>query len=536
MKLDFPTFYQTWGQMVDWEVPDFHLEVCDWLQHRKRLAVLKCFRGAAKSTIVGRYIPWTLKERPGRRFLVMSATNADAAKMSSDSQMVINYHPYLRGLRQKGLLWKTHQFQVEGSDDPRNPSVNVFGALSNMTGGRCDEAIFDDCEVPKTVATPHLRESLRRKISETTHILVPGGSKLYIGTDHCTNSIYAEQIERGADLKAVPLFAHETKILTTGRAAEIGIPWKMPRRTDLYCFIDGKLQEGYEIHGRRGSKGGFIRFAKPPAKDTTLHLYAGNAWPQRFTREEVRFKREECRSQNEWDSQYQLRAVTLDHSRLDPGRMIPYSREIEFRQVNQELTAWLGTTRLIGVNTWWDCSLGKKSSDASAVCVLFTDSAGYIYWHRAVGLSGNVDEQCQGVVRLTQELHLPNIDVETNGPGGFVPAILKRHLLTAGISCGVTPRWNKTQKNLRILDAWEPPLSGMFLHASDQVRNSPAIEQMQAWSPKTTDQPDDYLDAGAGAIAQTPVQIGTVSETLRDHARHTEWRPGGRVYDLAVDY
>ena len=57
----------------------------------------------------------------------------------------------------------------------------------------------DDVEVPRNIKTPEAREALRYRLGEQTHILVPGGSKLYVGTPHTHDSLYDEMERLGAD-------------------------------------------------------------------------------------------------------------------------------------------------------------------------------------------------------------------------------------------------------------------------------------------------------------------------------------------------
>lgn len=533
----FPAFFQQWADEVGWDVPDFHLEVCDWLEHRGRLALLKIFRGASKSTIMGRYVPWRLKENPAWRFLLMSATDQDGAKLSADSRFVIQQHPWTQGMRERGGLWKTHRFMVKGATDYRNPSVSAFGIMSNMTGGRCDEAIMDDVEVPKTIATPQLRESLRHKLEEVTHILVPGGSKLYVGTDHCHDSLYKELQEKGADSLILPLFAKKKTHIASGDEQRYAVPWRVPVESDLMVHMNGRFLDPseYQAHRLAQWKGGFITLPQAPARDTEVRLYTGNIWANRFTREEVAFKRAECRTQGAWDSQYDLEAKPFGEQRLDPARIIEYRGEPEYRTINGAVSCWINGTRMVGAVAKWDPSLGKIKSDASAFTVVFTDAAGFLYWHVAVDCKGDIDRQCQQVVRYARALQLGAIRVETNGVGGHVPAILRKHLLAGGLATAVVEVHETQNKNKKILDAFESPLSGMYLHATPQVIETVAT-QMREWDPKVLDQPDDFLDSGSDCILATPVRIGNVADHIRQAAESPKaWRSHGGTYDAQID-
>lgn len=543
-SVPFSAFYLKAAEQAGWEVPDEHLEVCDWLQYGRkgRVAVLKAFRGFSKSTIAGRYVPWKLRENPLWRFQVLSATDKDGAKLSRDAQRLIDRHEWCRGMRPKraGKLWKSHSFEVADSDDPRNPSVSAYGVMSNITGGRADEFINDDVEVPRTIRTPALRESLRERLSEETHILVPGGKILYIGTDHCLDSIYKEQIEDGADLFEMPLFRKGITHVAARTERDFDFRWRIQSEGDLFVVVGGlrpKLLEAgdYLVDGVRDYRGGRVRLRTPLNAEERISIYSHSSWASRFNRSEISFKLSKCRSWGEFDSQYQLQPAQIGNVRLDPARMLEYTTEPEFRQVNGELTCWLNGIRMVGVKTVWDCSLGKVNSDASAFAVIFTDSRGYLFWHLAQGLTGDVDEQCKEVVALVRRLRLPAVTVKTAGVGGFLPTILRGHLQRSGLQCGVLSQPERTGKNIRILDAFEPPLSGMFLYAHQSVTQGPAAAQMRQWDPKVLDQPDDYLDAGAGAISETPLRIGK-DPTGGQVNNFNEWRPGMGTHELQVDF
>jgi hypothetical protein len=49
--------------------------------------------------------------------------------------------------------------------------------------------------------------------------------------------------------------------------------------------------------------------AAPPRN--TLDVYAGCAWPERFTRKDLERRRKDTRTLNAWDSQYQLESKPM---------------------------------------------------------------------------------------------------------------------------------------------------------------------------------------------------------------------------------
>ncbi len=151
-------------------------------------------------------------------------------------------------------------------------------------------------------------------------------------------------------------------------------------------------------------EGNEVVFDDPPGD--VLDICAGCAWPERFTREEIAIKRQETRTLNAWDSQYQLEAKPISDIRLDPARIIPYDCDPVIRIANGEVGMWLGATRIVGAVAYWDCSLGKIKSDASAFTLLLTDALGQLYWHVSQGLTGDLAVKCGPAQLLKRETAL----------------------------------------------------------------------------------------------------------------------------------
>jgi hypothetical protein len=104
----------------------------------------------------------------------------------------------------------------------------------------------------------------------------------------------------------------------------------------------------------------------------------------------------------------------------------------------------------------------------------------------------------------------------------------------AGTGCGVREVHTQGNKNKRILDGFEPPLSGRFLWAHTRVLD--VVEsQMRDWRADVSDQPDDFLDSGAEAIKQTPVRIGRIIGRVTE-LQHQDWRAAGPVHEVELDY
>lgn len=529
----FLAYFLCWADRMEWIVPEIHIRACVWLATKGPVAVLRCFRGFGKSTLLAVYNAWRYKENPAWRLLHQGDQDGTAYKTSRDTKRVLSKHPMTRHMVIRG---ESSFWWVPGNDDERNPSMQAAGIMSNITSSRADEVQNDDVEVPRNIKTPEAREALRYRLGEQTHILVPGGSKLYVGTPHTHDSLYDEMERLGADCMTIRMFDREHRIENAART-RYDVPF-VPE------FVFSGIGSGAVLLVEDADyflTATSIEFVSPPR--TLVDCYAGSAWPERFDRDELLKRRRETRTINEWDSQYQLHSKPVSEIRLDPARIIPYDCDPVIRFANGEVGMWLGSTRIVGATAYWDCSLGKIKSDASAFSLLLTDSRGQLYWHAAQGLTGDLAEfdekdriiggQVIQVRELVLRLQIPRVVVETNGPGGFVPNILRQAL--KGTGSGVCEEHSSINKQKRILDAFEAPMSSRFLWAHVSVLNGPSWDQMKDFNPALRDQPDDYLDSAAGAIASTPVRIGKIVGNPTMQSKE-DWRPSAGVHDVAVEY
>ncbi|MBH3289200.1 phage terminase large subunit [Serratia marcescens] len=535
--ISFVAFFIMWAERMGWDVPDCHYRACHWLEHRGDLAVLRCFRGFGKSTILAVYNAWRYYQNRQYRILHQSEADGTAYKTSRDTQNVLRNHPLTRGMLPDGQ-GTVEQWWVNGSLDMRNGSMYAKGILSNVTSARADECQNDDVEVPRNIQTPEAREKLRYRLGEQTHILVPGGRKLFIGTPHTHDSLYDEVEAMGADCLTIKLFEKEHRIDEKQATAR---SYALPFRPE-YVFV------GIHIGARLLADGvdyqltaTGITFAEPPG--TTVDCYAECAWPERFTPAEMEKRRQETRTVNEWDSQYQLHSKPIGESRLDPERIREYNVQPEIRYANRTASMWLGSQQIVGAVAWWDVATGKAKADASAFSLVLTDSRGHLYWHVCQELIGDLAEfderdkiiggQVVQIRELVVKYQIPQVVVEVNGPGSFAGKLLRQAL--KGTGCGVREEFTITNKQKRILDAFEAPLSSRFLWAHSDVLDGPAYDQVRDFNPAVTNQPDDFIDSGAGAISETPVRIGKLVGKPTAQGRE-DWQPSDGDHEVAVDY
>lgn len=539
-RVDFPTFFAIWAEERQWEVPDVHWRACHWLEHRGDLAVLRCFRGFGKSTLLAVYNAWRYYRDPTYRILHQGDQDKTAYKTSRDTRSILQRHPLTRDAEALTLRGEQSFWWVKGSNDERNPSMQAAGITSNITSSRCDEAQNDDVEVPRNIQNPEARDKMRYRLGEQTHCMVPGARQLFIGTPHTHDSLYDEQERMGADCLTIPMFEREHRI-ESATLTRYAVDF---RPEMVFAGIGAAvtlLQEGVDYRWTNGE----LVFSAAPG--VLVDCYAHNAWPERFTPDEMVKRRRKCKTINEWDSQYQLHSRPLHEMRLDPNRLKVYSAEPVVREANGEVAMWLGLVRIVGASCRWDPSSGKLKSDVSSLSVVLQDELGRRYWHRCVALRGEVAEtdetgkqitggQVLQIVDVVRSLALPRVVVETNGVGTFAPAWLKTALKQAKVRCGVQDEMQAANKNRRILEAVEGPLNSGQLWAHVSVIDGPAWEQMRDWNPAVQDQPDDHLDSLAGAISETPERIGaTVSGWNPPAQRRDHWRPSAGVHDVELE-
>ena len=533
-EVRFVSFFLAWAERMGWKVPAIHIRACVWLATRGDVAVLRCFRGFSKSTILAIYNAWMYSENEEYRILHQGDQDKTAFKTSRDTKRVLLKHPFtadkMQNIRGEASFWWT-----PSAEDERNPSMQAAGIMSNITSSRADEVQNDDVEVPKNIKTPDAREQLRYRLGEQTHILVPGGKKLYIGTPHTHDSLYDELERMGADCLTIKMFEHEYRIEKQTEQS-YSLPF-MPEFVFSGIGESTKLLRDGVDYTIKNNK---IYFGEP--SNVLIDLYAGSAWPERFTGAEMVKRRKETRTINEWDSQYQLHAKPVSQVRLDPDRMIPYDVEPEIRRANNAVQMWLGDVQIVGLSLRWDPSSGKVNSDVSAAELVLQDAYNRRYWHRAIELTGEVATfaedgkkiiggQVFQLCNLIEQFEIPSVTVETNGIGGFAPAVLKAALKQRKRICGVKEVPQFTTKNVRILEAIEPILNSGMLWAHVSVLDGKAFAQMRDFNPSIKDQTDDHLDAVAGAITDTPERLREIGGNSHPKARE-DWRQDSGVFEV----
>ena len=479
--IDFPEFVWIWNRRLGQGTPAHHLRMARWPAARwrgpDRELLLMAFRSSGKSTLVGLFSAWVLVCHPDLRIMVLAADLALAKKMVRNVKRIIERHPLTPGLKPaRRDQWAADQFTVNRPGELRDPSMVAKGIGGNITGSRAEIIICDDVEVPNTCDSAPKRADLRQRLAEIEYVLVPGGTQLFVGTPHSFYTIYADAPRREAG---------ETR-----------------------PFLDG-----------------FRRLEIP-----LLDAQGRSAWPERFPLERVAALRKRS-GPNKFDSQMMLRPVNIADGRLDPDRLRFYEAELVYAEGNGQPLLTLGGRRLVSVACWWDPAYGAPGKgDASVVAALFTDEDGLYWLHRVRYLvfdpgQAEIDEAtqlCRQVAAFAAELHLPAVQVETNGLGRFLPGLLRRELGVAGIGCAVIEVASKRAKDQRIVEAFDAVLAAGALHAHRSVWTTGLIGEMREWQPGGKGR-DDGLDAVAGCLLSQPVRLARAAMA----AHRPDWRPGG---------
>ncbi|MBT4891097.1 MAG: phage terminase large subunit, partial [Rhodospirillales bacterium] len=362
------------------------------------------------------------------------------------------------------------------------------GIGANITGSRADVVICDDVEVPKTCDTPGKREDLRDRLDEIEYVLVPGGLKLFVGTPHARESIYAA---RSTDPGEAPPYLYDYKRLELALVDEDG----------------------------------------------------NSRWPERFSMERIEtIKRRSGPAK--FASQMMLRPMSIVDGRLNPDRLVVYDANLDYREAGGEAELRLGERRLVSASCWWDPAYGAPGrGDASVIAAVFTDEDGNYRLHEVAYLNhdpnklNEADEatqQCRQVIDFVRRLHLPKVTIESNGIGKFLPGLLRSEIAAANLPIAVDGSHSTRAKAMRIVDAFDAPMAASRLYAHASVMGSPLIEEMREWRPGAMTR-DDGLDAVAGCLLAEPVRLPRRVGT-KPPKRAPEWRAGSRSYAAKTDF
>lgn len=556
MSISFAAFFLMYVEgKLGLEVPDFHLDYCDFLQDfvdggedDPDVAVLMLPRGHSKSTNLDIFNAWLIFRNKNEMILHQGTADRDAFKCSLGTQSILRSHPltdnditYQKREGVKSRWW------INGSNDDRYGTFTAAGILSGVTGQRATFIQNDDVETPKTTNTQEKRDKLIFTLGEQIHIAVPGTKTLYIGTPHSHDSLYTHLIDKGAKHLIVKMFEKEYRL---EKGAKKGILNFNPVHAFAGIGKGAKYLHKDVDYSITEIEGMF--HVDVFDEHNLVDFYSKGIWESRFTTKEMEKRRVKCETINEWDSQYQMHARPVGKVRLDPDYLRPYSDEPVLRTANGETRLYIGENRIVSMSCHNDPSSGKKKSDISSLTLIFTDDCGRIYWHRSKALTGAIIHtnedgeliaggQAWQAADLIKEFNVTNVTIETNGVGTHVPDNFLAVFRKRGIQCGVEGIHESKNKNSRILGAIEGPLTSGYLYAHESIlkdengNDSDIVKKMRLFNAETQDNPDDEIDSLSKAITNEPVRIGR-KNLPNSYGSRTEWRPNHGAVELKTEF
>jgi hypothetical protein len=132
--------------------------------------------------------------------MVVSASKDRSDAFTTFTKRLIQEMPLLQHMQpdpSKGHRDSMIAFDIGNAPAAHAPSVRSVGIMGQMTGGRADEIIADDVEVPNNSDTVTMRMKLSERVKEFDAILKPGGKITYLGTPQCEDSLYNALRSRG---------------------------------------------------------------------------------------------------------------------------------------------------------------------------------------------------------------------------------------------------------------------------------------------------------------------------------------------------
>jgi len=238
------------------------LSIASYFQHGPRRKGIEAFRGVGKSWIAAAYVVWRLRCDPNLKFMVLSASKDRADNFTTFCLRLINEIPILQCLMPRAdQRCSKLSFDVGPCKADHAPSVVSKGIFSQITGGRADEIIADDIEIPNNSYTQMMREKLSEAVKEFDAILKPNGIITYLGTPQTEQSLYNTLPDRGYEFAIWPArYPDENQQKNYGSSLSPFIIERMKRlgegcigcSTDPLRFSDEDLMERELSYGRSG--------------------------------------------------------------------------------------------------------------------------------------------------------------------------------------------------------------------------------------------------------------------------------------------
>jgi hypothetical protein len=511
---DFRYFlYLVWKHLMLPAPTWVQYDIASFLQHGPRRLIIEAFRGVGKSWITSAYVCWRLLRNPQLKIMVVSASKERADQFSTFTLRLINEMPMLQHLapgpdqRQSKIA-----FDVGPARPDHSPSVKSVGIFGQLTGGRADEIVADDVEVPNNSDTQGMRDKLSERVKEFDAVLKPGGMVKYLGTPQTEESLYNDLPNRGYSVRIWPARVPDPKSMATAYGERIAPAitaqiesgkMKAGDPVDAGRFDDTDLLEREMSYGRSGFALQFMldtRLSdadKYPLKLSDLMVTSvgvGEGVERLIWSKDPQFKLKEmnCVGLN---GDFYVRPAALI------GNWVPFEGSV------------------MAVDP---AGRGKDETTWAVVKML----NGFLYVTDAGGMQGGYDEPVMmKLVGIAKQQKVNMMIVEGNFGDGMFTRLLTPYLAKAKYDVTIEEVKHTRQKELRIIDTLEPVMNQHKLIITDEViRQDAALTRdyppeqatkrqlMYQMSRITKDRGslahDDRLDALAMAVSYWVDQMG----------------------------
>jgi len=191
------------------------LDIASYAATGPKRRMIQAFRGIGKSWICATLAIWFLYREPNERILVTSASEDRAAAFTTFVKRLIDEIDELAFLRAtKSGRDSVFEFDVGPARNHQAPSLKAVGITGTLTGSRASKIIADDIEVPKNSLTVTMRDRLSELVKEFDAILMSdsdlasmgmsNAEVIYLGTPQCEDSLYNKLPARGYKVRVWP--------------------------------------------------------------------------------------------------------------------------------------------------------------------------------------------------------------------------------------------------------------------------------------------------------------------------------------------
>lgn len=445
LKKDFRNFlFAIWKHLGLPDPTPIQYDIALYLQHGPRRGVIEAFRGVGKSWITAAFVLWLLYRDPNTRVFVVSANADRAAAFTTFVLRLIHEVPFLQHLKPRhSQRQSTLAFDVGPASPDQAPSVRSLGITGQMTGGRADIIVADDIEIPHNSDTPTKREKLLDLVKEFDAVLKPNGRVMYLGTPQSEQTIYEVLKERGYDIRIWPA--------------------RYPRDPGKYAnklapIIVKRMQEG-------------VKAGEP-------------CDPDRFHNEDL-LERELSYGKSGFALQFMLDTQLSDAERhpLKLSDLIVHPLDPLQAPVN---FVWAADGRyarddlpMVGLHgdRYYGPAWTSEDHAEYEGAIMFVDPAGrgrdecayavvkHLYGRLFLTAAGGYrgtgydDTTLESLLKVAKAQRVQKIIVEPNFGGGmFAQMLLSKSMREYGIAVE-DAEWQRTQKEMRIIDTLEPVLN-----------------------------------------------------------------------------